>query len=60
MEHQSIGFLTRRPQKTFLARLAEDEMEALKEFAIKNSLSINQVIRILANNLKESLANEKK
>ena len=47
-----MDILTRKPSKTFLARLSDSEMETMKAFAKEKEISVNQVFRLLAHNLK--------
>ena len=46
-----MEILTRNPSKTFLVRLSEREMNGLKAFAKQKGVSINQMFRLLANQL---------
>jgi len=47
-----MDILTRKPSKTFLARLSDSEMATMKAFAKEKEISVNQVFRLLAHNLK--------
>ena len=46
-----MEILTKNPTKTFLVRLSEREMDGLKAFAKKKGVSVNQMFRLLANQL---------
>jgi len=49
-----MNFLEKRPQKTYLVRLTEDELQSMHIWARKRNMSVNQCFRMLAHNLKES------
>lgn len=49
-----MNFLERRPQKTYLVRLTEGELQSMHNWARKRNMSVNQCFRMLAHNLKES------
>ncbi len=43
-----MEYLTNKPEKRFLVRLSEKELNAVKEYAKKNRTSANQVFRAMA------------
>ena len=52
--NEGMNFLERRPQKTYLVRLTEDELQSMHNWARKRNMSVNQCFRMLAHNLKNT------
>tara|TARA_B110000305_G_C19181016_1_gene512008 strand:+ start:208 stop:384 length:177 start_codon:yes stop_codon:yes gene_type:complete len=55
MIKEEMQFLEEQPQTTYMVRMTDAELDIMKDFALKNYLSLNKSFRLVINNLKSTM-----